>query len=256
MRVGAGRVSLYHAVLDCSPGRDGQVTCQHAEDCLGQPGERAILIPGAAGGLEAVLSVPQSALEGTAFPTIVAVICHPHPLMGGTMQNKVVFTLHRACRDLGMATIRFNFRGVGASAGAYGEGVGEQEDLLAVLAWLDTLPQRPALVLAGFSFGSWVTASVLARVQAAGWALRTALLVAPPVTRFPLDGLVLPPVTRAIYGDADEVVDPVAMADWLRRALLVEAVTCLAGAGHFFHARLGELKDWATRCIQNSGVRE
>lgn len=240
----------------CSNNEDGPVTYHRAEDCLNQAGERACLIPGPAGGLEAVLSVPQSALEGTAFPTIVAVICHPHPLMGGTLHNKVVFTLHRACRDLGMATLRFNFRGVGASAGTYAEGLGEQDDLLAMLAWLDALPQRPTLVLAGFSFGSWVTASVLSRVREAGWRVRAALLVAPPVTRFPLDGIALPAMTHAIYGDADEVVDPGAMAAWLHQALPVQAITCLPQAGHFFHGRLGELKDWAAQCIQNSSVSE
>lgn len=218
-------------------------------DKLFTKGEHQVVIAGPCGGLQAVLSVPDADGPGTDFPTPVAVICHPHPLMGGSLANKVVFTLHRACRDLGMATLRFNFRGVGGSAGSFDHGAGEQDDLLAVLDWLSGLGARE-LVLAGFSFGSFVAASAWPRALAAGWRGRQLVLVAPPVTRFPLVGHELPAGTRVIYGDADEVVDPAAIGDWLAAQPRDLDVCVLAGAGHFFHGRLPELKAWVAAGLQ------
>lgn len=202
-------------------------------------GEHRLHIDGPAGPLEAVLSVPDAASPGR-----VAIICHPNPAMGGTMTNKVVFSLHRACRDQSLMTLRFNFRGVGASAGAFDHGAGEQDDLLAVLAWAWRELAARELVLAGFSFGSFVAASVWPRALAGGWRGRSLILAAPPVTRFPLDGHALPAGTRVIYGDADEVVDPLAIRDWLAAQPAALEVCVLAGAGHFFHGRLTELKAW------------
>jgi len=216
-------------------------------------GEHRLTIAGPSGGLQAVLSVPDAGAEGTDFPTSVAVICHPHPLMGGSLDNKVVFTLHRACRDQGLATIRFNFRGVGASEGVYDHGVGEQADLLAVLAWARATLNARRLVLAGFSFGSFVAASAWPGALAAGWLGRQLLLVAPPVTRFPLVGHALPAGTRVIYGDADEVVDPLAIRDWLATQPQALDIRVLTGAGHFFHGRLSELKDWVGAGLQEQG---
>lgn len=221
-----------------------------SSDKLFTVGDHRVTIPGPAGSLQAVLSVPESSLTGTNFPTSVAVICHPHSLMGGSLDNKVVFTLHRACRDEGLATIRFNFRGVGSSEGVYDHGIGEQDDLLAVLAWARQVLGADSLIQAGFSFGSFVAASAWPRALAAGWQGRQLVLVAPPVTRFPLDSHELSAGTRVIYGDADEVVDPLAIRDWLAAQPQALDIRVLAGAGHFFHGRLSELKDWVAAGLQ------
>lgn len=210
------------------------------------PGEHKLLVPGPCGPLQVVVQVPAQAR-----PDVLALICHPHSLMGGSLDNKVVFTLHRVARDLGVASVRFNFRGVGASAGVYDQGTGEQDDLLAVLAWADPARRR-RLWLAGFSFGAFVAAMTWPRALAAGWPPLGLVLAAPPVTRFPLDGHALPAGARVIYGDADEVVEPQAIAAWLSTQPAGVAVSVLEGAGHFFHGRLGELKDWVAAGLQEN----
>lgn len=208
------------------------------------PGEHALMVPAPAGPLQMLVHVPPDARSDA-----LAIICHPHPLMGGTLDNKVVFTLHRAVRNLGLISIRFNFRGVGSSAGAYDHGAGEQDDLLAVLAWANASGTR-RLWLAGFSFGSFVAAMAWPRALAAGWSPLALVLVGPPVTRFPLAGHVLPAGTRVIYGDADEVVDPEAIHAWLATQPAALDIRVLAGAGHYFHGRLSELRDWAAAGLQ------
>lgn len=212
------------------------------------PGEHRLSLPGPCGVLEATLCMPQGR------PHALMLICHPHPLMGGTMDNKVVSTLHRAGRDAGLATLRFNFRGVGASAGVFDAGRGEQDDVLAVLGWLSGRLDCRRLVLAGFSFGAFVAAMTWPRALAAGWLPGRLILVAPPVTRFPLAGHALPGDTRVIYGDADEVVEPSAIADWLASQPNPLDVAVLAGAGHFFHGRLTELKDWVADMLPEDTV--
>lgn len=208
------------------------------------PGEHRIFIPGPQGALQALVSVPAGARADA-----LAVICHPHSLMGGSLDNKVVFTLHRAARDQGLISIRFNFRGVGQSAGAFDQGVGEQDDLLAVLDWARSRLGLRRLWLAGFSFGAFVAAMAWPRALAAGWSPLRLVLAAPPVTRFPLQGLQLPAGTDVIHGDADEVVDPQAITDWLATQSGARS-TVFTGAGHFFHGRLPDLKDWADAGLQ------
>lgn len=213
------------------------------------PGEHRLSLSGPAGRLQAVLTLPD------AWPSVtLMLVCHPHSLMGGSMDNKVVSTLQRAGRDAGLATLRFNFRGVGASEGVFDGGAGEQDDVLAVLDWACATLGCRRLVLAGFSFGAYVAAMAWPRALAAGWQGRRLILVAPPVTRFPLAGHVLPAEARVIYGDADEVVDPEAIRAWLVTQPAAGAserlpVRVLAGAGHFFHGRLTELKDWAAASL-------
>lgn len=207
-------------------------------------GEHRVRVSGPVGQIEVALSVPSGAASG------FAIVCHPHPLMGGTMDNKVVTTLARVCRDAGLIAIRFNFRGVAASAGSFDQGIGEQSDVLALAQWAHTQFALPWRVLAGFSFGSYVSAQVLAGLAANGVrsdiAVQPALwLVAPPVTRFALSAQSLPAGTRVIYGDADEVVDPTAIADWLTAASSDVQITVVPDAGHFFHGQLGVLKAWA-----------
>lgn len=212
------------------------------------PGEHRVFLDGPAGQIELGLSVPTVVAEG------FAIVCHPHPLMGGTMDNKVVTTLARVCRDAGLVAIRFNFRGVSASAGSFDQGVGEQQDVIAVARWARAQFALPWRVLAGFSFGAYVAAQVReATASEAVGGLPALLLVAPPVTRFALSAQGLPASTRVIYGDADEVVDPAAIAAWLATASRDVRVTVVPAAGHFFHGQLGVLKAWAQNACEEIG---
>lgn len=201
---------------------------------MAQLAEQKLFIAGPAGQLEAIWS-PSDRNTARA-----AVICHPHPLHGGSMGNKVVTTLARVWRDAGIATLRFNFRGTGASGGVHDHGVGESEDLLAVLAWLQTQGVTQ-LDLAGFSFGSWVAASTVARLPAA-FTLGKLVLVAPPVQYEGYGALQPPADTLVLLGDADEVVDPAAVQAWVASRQPRPELLSFAGAGHFFHGRLAELK--------------
>ena len=187
------------------------------------------LIDGPAGPLEVVLQQPSHATA-----TALALICHPHPLHGGSMDNKVVQTLARAFVELGFASVRFNFRGVGKSGSAFDEGIGETEDAAAALAWAraQVAPSLP-LIAAGFSFGCFVQSRLLPRAQP-----QQLVLVGPAVSRFQLAGV--PKDTLVIHGEEDDVVPLDAVLAWARPQGL--PVTVFPGAGHFFHGRLTELK--------------
>lgn len=201
---------------------------------IGRPASH--LIEGPAGALEVVLQAPS-----TVAPVGLAVVAHPHPLQGGTMDNKVVHTLARALNEAGWSAVRFNFRGVGASEGTFDEGRGEQDDLLAVLdhhrndpCWSADAP----VLLAGFSFGGFVAASAAQRLAQSGRDLRSLVLVSPATSRY-----AVPPVplsSLVVQGEADDVVPMAAIFDWARPQGL--PVTVLPGAGHFFHGQLGTLR--------------
>jgi uncharacterized protein len=168
----------------------------------------------------------------------MAVVCHPHPLYGGTMDNKVVVTVARALHEIGVCTVRFNFRGVGASAGSYNEGRGESEDAQAVADWaLQRWPDLP-LISAGFSFGAFI-ALKLALARAAAHLIT----VAPAVSRFDFSLLPHPgcPWT-VVQGDADEVVPTADVVNWAQRLSPPPSIHLVPGAGHFFHGKLLELK--------------
>lgn len=197
--------------------------------------EQKLFIQGPAGQLEAIWSPTDS------NTTRAAVICHPHPLHGGTMTNKVVTTLARTWRDAGVSTLRFNFRGTGVSDGVHDQGVGEADDLLAALDWLQKQGVS-RLDLAGFSFGSWVAASAVSRLPAS-LVLDRLVLVAPPVQYEGYGALQPPAGTLVFQGDADDVVDPAAVQAWVASRREPPELFCFAGAGHFFHGRLTELKD-------------
>ena len=192
-------------------------------------------IAGPAGALSvAVDTTPDLPARG------LAVICHPHPLQGGTMDNKVVTTVARALVQRGFRVVRFNYRGVGASAGAWDEGRGEVDDALAVIA----AHRQPgeALVLGGFSFGGYVAASANAKLPADQQARRL-VLVAPATVNFQA-----PPVvadTLLIHGEADDVVPLSATMDWARPQAL--PVVVVPAAGHFFHGQLVLLKSLVHR---------
>jgi alpha/beta superfamily hydrolase len=198
--------------------------------------------PGAAERLS--LAGPAGALEalvedrGEAGPRY-AVVCHPHPLFGGTMDNKVVTTVARALQELGIPTVRFNFRGVGASAGAYDEARGETADAAAVAAWAEQRWPGRRLVIAGFSFGAYI-ALRLATERAADWLIT----VAPPVDLFDLSRISAPACPwLVVQGDSDEVVDPNKVLAWARSFDPAPRLTVLPGVGHFFHGHLRELRD-------------
>ena len=194
-------------------------------------------VQGAVGPIEALRDLPDGPSRG------VAVIAHPHPLFGGTMDNKVVQTLARAFVQCGWTALRFNFRGIGASAGVYDEGRGETDDMLRVIA--TQAPQGP-LSLAGFSFGSFVTSQVLQTL----WPLRSVekvVLVGTAASRF--DVAALPPDshdrTLVVHGEHDDTVPLLAVLDWARPQSL--PVTVVPGGAHFFHGQLPLLKNLVVR---------
>jgi alpha/beta superfamily hydrolase len=199
--------------------------------------ENPLLIDGPAGPLEA-LHLIQPDARGAAL------ICHPHPLYGGSMQNKVVATLQRVARDHGLSTLRFNFRGVGHSAGSHDQGRGEIDDAEAAARWLmDKHPGVP-LTIMGFSFGSCVAACLAGRLESEGLELGALFMVAPPVERFPLDGR-LPENCRmtVIQPEDDEVITPARVYQWSQALQRPHELLKVAECGHFFHGRLTELKD-------------
>ena len=198
-----------------------------------------LTLSGAAGAIEAVR-------DAAAQPRGVAVIAHPHPLFGGTMDNKVVQTLARAFVPSGFAAVRFNFRGVGASGGVHDAGQGELDDLLAVVQHM--APEGP-IALAGFSFGAFVTSHALARL----WSERevaAAVLVGTAASRFTVAPV--PPEahqrTLVVHGEHDETVPLSSVMDWARPQTL--PVTVVPGGGHFFHGQLPLLRSLATRHLQ------
>ncbi|MBD9503020.1 alpha/beta hydrolase [Pseudomonas sp. PDM23] len=172
----------------------------------------------------------------------VALICHPHPLFAGTMQNKVVATLQRAARDAGYATLRFNFRGVGQSAGSYAEGRGEIDDALAVAHWLAEQHPGLPLTLMGFSFGSCVAGNAAERLEEEGADLAQLFMLAPPVERFDVDLPERCPLT-VIQPEADEVVTPERVYAWSAELSKPHELIRIPECSHFFHGKLIELKD-------------
>ena len=195
--------------------------------------------PGPAGALECALDVPTGTAVG------LAVVCHPHPLFGGTMDNKVVQTVARALLALGWATVRFNYRGVGQSAGTWDEGRGEVDDALAVVTH-HRAPSQP-LLLAGFSFGGYVAAEAASRLPNSERAQRL-LLVGPSTEKQQLP--VVPEDTVVIHGESDEVVPLAATLAWAQPQSL--SVIVLPGVGHFFHGQLGWLKRVVMQQLQPS----
>ncbi|MBE7927256.1 alpha/beta hydrolase [Pseudomonas saudiphocaensis] len=190
---------------------------------------------------------PAGVLEGLYYDQPdargVALICHPNPVKGGTMLNKVVSTLQRTARDAGYITLRFNYRGVGGSGGSHDMNTGEVDDAEAALRWLQAQHPGLPLTLLGFSFGGFVAAALASRLEQRNESLQRLFMVAPAVSR--LDGV--PMAERCslsiIQPDADEVIDPAsvyAFSDALERP---HELLKVAECGHFFHGRLVELKE-------------
>lgn len=186
---------------------------------------------GPAGALACALDMPGDDASARGL----AVVCHPHPLHGGTMNNKVVQTLARAFVQRGWRSVRFDFRGVGVSAGHWDGGVGEIDDALAVVRAFRA-PGQP-LALAGFSFGAYVASQVAARLADQTPAERV-ILVGPAVQSFAVAAL--PPASLVVHGEVDEVVPLSAVLDWARPQ--VQPVVVVPATGHFFHGQLALLK--------------
>lgn len=206
---------------------------------LKAPRAERVTVAGPAGGLEALIETPVSDGGESAPVSAFAVVCHPHPLYGGTLDNKVAHTLARAFNQLGAPAIRFNFRGVGTSAGSYDDGRGETQDALAVIAHGRRRWPGAALWLGGFSFGGAVA------VWAAGAAAPARLVaVAPGITKIAVTGAAPPACPWLIVqGDADDVVPPDIVLAWARTLAPAPQVTVLPGAGHFFHGRINDLRE-------------
>jgi alpha/beta superfamily hydrolase len=211
---------------------------------------RKFSLPGPGGVLEALEDVPDVGVY--AQPRGVAIVAHPHPLFGGTMDNKVVQTLARALVQCGWRAVRFNFRGVGASAGTYDEGRGELADLLAVLE--HSAPSGPGLprvpvALAGFSFGSFVTSHAVAHV-AATRTLEKIVLVGTATSRFTVAPIApeLHDRTLVLHGEQDDTVPLVDVMDWARPQGL--PLTVIPGGGHFFHGQLPLLRSVVVRHLR------
>ena len=196
-------------------------------------------MPGPAGDIECTIDMPAAEPIGT------AVLCHPHPQQGGTMDNKVVQTLARAVLQLGWRSVRFNFRGVGKSQGAWDEGVGEVDDALAVI----TAFREPGktFLLGGFSFGAYVAATAATRLAAESKPDRM-ILVGPSTQKQAMPAV--PADTVVIHGEVDEVVPLSATLDWARPQSL--PVIVFPGVGHFFHGQLVLLKSVVVRELQQA----
>ncbi|TDK23100.1 alpha/beta hydrolase [Luteimonas aestuarii] len=200
------------------------------------PDDSATLtLPGPAGALE----VAVDAADAEAKPRpLVAIVCHPLPTEGGTMHNKVVTMVARSLRELGATTVRFNFRGTGASEGTFDHGRGERDDLRAVAAWVREQRPGDTLWLAGFSFGAYV--SLLAAEE-----LDPAMLIsiAPPAGRWDFDVVPMPTMPwLVVQGENDEIVDPQAVYDWLDKGDAKAELVRMPDTSHFFHRKLIDLR--------------
>ncbi len=213
------------------------------DDCR----ENEFIMDGPAGGLQARLACPRQARQ----PKMAALLCHPHPLYGGNLDNKVVYMLASTLARLGIVVLRFNFRGVGKSEGQYAEGEGETRDAEAAAQWLRATQAPGRLWLAGFSFGAYVALRAAKTIQA-----DRLTLVAPPVQRFSFQQTPGNIPCQVIQGEADEVVDPQAVHAWVENLNPRPDYYRLPEATHFFHGRLTELRDkimeWDARQTRGS----
>jgi len=192
-------------------------------------------ISGGAGDIDVLITRPETLTEKTP----VVIISHPHPLYGGSMSNKVVHILAKSFSELEAITVRFNFRGVGKSAGKYDDGIGEAEDLQLLAAEIRQWRPRTSIWLAGFSFGAYVTTRAHSAIKP-----EKLLLVAPPVSMYPFDELdeITIPWT-VIQGGQDEVIDANAVKNWVSQRPNPPNFIWMEEAGHFFHGKLNEVKE-------------
>jgi alpha/beta superfamily hydrolase len=194
-------------------------------------------LTGSAGNLEGILNLPEGAPRG------IALVAHPHPLYGGTMDNKVAQTLARTFVDLGYAAARINFRGVGNSEGVHDHGAGETDDMALLLAHMQEHYPGLPVALAGFSFGTFVQAQLQQRLIGAGAPAVRLVLVGAAAGKWAMPDIA--PDTILIHGELDETIPLQDVFDWLRPQDI--AVTVIPGADHFFHRRLQHIKTLVTQ---------
>jgi hypothetical protein len=200
-------------------------------------------LQGGAGTMECVLDLPEHAPAG------VALVAHPHPLYGGTMENKVTQTLARTFVTLGYATARFNFRGVGGSDGSYDEGRGETDDMFVM--WQHLRARFPGLpvALSGFSFGTFVQAMLQQRLEAQGTPAERLVLVGAAAGKWPMPAV--PHDTILIHGEADDTITLTQVFDWARPQDI--PVIVIPGADHFFHRKLTHIKQLVLQMWRRPG---
>ncbi len=202
-------------------------------------------IDGRAGPLECLITA------GTAPKhPITAILCHPHPLFGGTMNNKIITTLMQTCRDLGIDTVRFNFRGVGQSAGKYDEGNGELQDCLAIVNWVKQQQPTHTILLAGFSFGGCIAIRAASEIAPIGL-----ITIAPPVSRMNVADV---PFIHCpwimIQGEQDETVEPESVYQFVAKRQEKINLIRMPSAEHFFHGQLTVLKEQLTKAVLNCDI--
>lgn len=203
--------------------------------------EQSHLIQGPGGVLEVRLAIPPAWQPTQPF----VVIAHPHPLHGGSLTNKVVHTMAKSAYTTGVATLRFNFRGVGQSTGEFADGIGELQDLLSVVQWMQQqYPQAPCW-LAGFSFGGYITAAAHALAQA-----QYLLLVAPAMNLFDVTQVRINTIPWLVIMDKqDEVVSATTVQAWIEQQSTPPEIEWLEGVGHYFHGKLKLLSDLCQQAL-------
>lgn len=198
-------------------------------------------LAGAAGVMECVLDLPTD--PGGGAPRGVALIAHPHPLYGGTMDNKVAQTLARTFTGLGYCAVRFNFRGVGVSEGVHDNGHGETDDMAILLAQMRSRYPGLPVALAGFSFGTFVSAQLQQRLTAAGEPAERLVLIGSAAGKWAMPDV--PADSILIHGEVDDTIPLAAVLDWARPQDI--PVIVIPGADHFFHRKLGHIKNLVTQ---------
>jgi alpha/beta superfamily hydrolase len=205
-------------------------------------------LAGAAGQMEGVIDYPHD----DAAPRGIALVAHPHPLYGGTMDNKVAVTLMRTFVSLGYVVARINFRGVGKSEGVHDHGQGETDDMAILHQWMTgKFPGLP-VALSGFSFGTYVQTHLAQRLAAAGTPAERLVLVGAAAKKWQMADI--PADTILIHGEQDDTIPLADVLDWLRPQDI--PVIVIPGADHFFHRKLGHIKRWVALLWAGAGLIE
>ncbi|MBT8142406.1 MAG: alpha/beta fold hydrolase [Gammaproteobacteria bacterium] len=208
---------------------------------------QSIIIQGAVGDLELVVDRPEEQAR------LVVVVCHPHPLFQGTMHNKVAYMLAQSLKPEGAIGVRFNFRGVGDSEGEHADGIGEVDDVLAVLGWVQAKWPELPVVLAGFSFGAYVallTAQNTATLQT--FNIQKLVTVAPPVGRWDFSAISAPQIPwLVIQGDEDELVEVDKVRIFITAQTPSPTLEVINSADHFFHGKLNQLRELIQAWFKN-----
>lgn len=203
-------------------------------------------LTGGAGAMECVLDIPNTPPRG------IALVAHPHPLYGGTMDNKVAVSLARTFVALGYVAARCNFRGVGASAGVHDHGAGETDDMLVLLEHVQAKYPGLPIALAGFSFGTYVQAMLQQRLTAEGRPAERLVLVGTAAGKWPMPDV--PADTILIHGEQDDTITLTQVLDWARPQDI--PVLVIPGADHFFHRKLGHIKNFVIQLWRRDGDSE